>query len=86
VDPGAAENDWEYARSRLEFGLSILRKLGAHADGEVGDANPAKAIAEVLQRRRYDEVVLSTLPKGVSRWLGLTSRTRSGAGSTSRSR
>ena len=71
VDPGAAENDWEFARSRLEFGLDILRGLGAHVDGVVGDANPAKAIAEVLQHRMYDEVVLSTLPKGVSRWLGL---------------
>ena len=71
VDPGTAENDLEFARSRLEFGLDILRKLGAHVDGEVGDANPAKAIAEVLQRRQYDEVALSTLPKGVSRWLGL---------------
>ena len=71
VDPGTAENHMEFARSRLEFGLDILRKLGAHVDGEVGDANPARAIAEVLQRRQYDEVALSTLPKGVSRWLGL---------------
>ena len=71
VDPGADENDWEFARGRMEFGLGILRNLGAQVDGEVGDANPAKAIAEVLQHRRYDEVVLSTLPKGVSRWLGL---------------
>jgi hypothetical protein len=71
VDPGSAESDWEAARSRLDFGLDTLRKLGAHVDGEVGDANPAKAIAEVLQHRQYDEVVLSTLPKGVSRWLGL---------------
>ena len=71
VDPGAAENDWEFARGRLEFGLDILRQLGVRVDGEVGDANPAKAIAVVLQHRRYDEVARSTLPKGVSRWLGL---------------
>ncbi len=71
VDPGADENDWDNARSRMEFGLDLLRKLGAHVDGEVGDAHPAKAIADVLQHRKYDEVVLSTLPKGLSRWLGL---------------
>ena len=64
-------DDWESARGRLEFGLGALRALGAAVDGEVGDANPAKAIADVLKRRSFDEVVLSTLPKGVSRWLGL---------------
>ena len=64
-------DDWEYARGRLEYGLSILRKLGATVDGEVGDANPAKAITDVLKRKSFDEVVLSTLPKGISRWLGL---------------
>ena len=61
----------ERARTRLEYGLSILRSLGATADGKVGDANPAKAISEVLKRENIDEVVLSTLPKGISRWLGL---------------
>jgi hypothetical protein len=71
VDPGSAESDWEFARGRMEFGLRVLRELGAHVDGEVGDANPARAIADILQHRKYDEVVLSTLPKGVSRWLGL---------------
>ena len=64
-------SDWEYARSRLEYGLSTLRTLGATVDGEVGDANPAKAITEILKRKNFDEVVLSTLPKGISRWLGL---------------
>ena len=68
---GAGEDNWEHARARLEYGLDILRKLGATVDGEVGDPNPAKAISDVLKRRSYDEVALSTLPKGVSRWLGL---------------
>ena len=40
-------------------------------DGDVGDPNPAKAISEVLSRRQFDEVALSTLPKSVSRWLRL---------------
>ena len=64
-------DDWEHARLRLEYGLSTLRALGATVDGEVGDANPAKAITDVLKRKSFDEVVLSTLPKGISRWLGL---------------
>ena len=68
---GPVEDNWEHARTRLEYGLDILRKLGATVDGQVGDPNPAKAISDVLKRRSYDEVALSTLPKGVSRWLGL---------------
>ena len=68
---GAGEDDWEHARARREYGLDILRRLGATVDGVVGDPNPAKAISDVLKRRSYDEVALSTLPKGVSRWLGL---------------
>jgi hypothetical protein len=70
-DQGPGEDDWEHARGRLEYGLDILRRLGATVDGVVGDPNPAKAISDVLKRRSYDEVALSTLPKGVSRWLGL---------------
>ena len=65
------EDDYTYARSRLEYGLGALRALGAVADGEVGDPDAAKAIQEVLERKHFDEVALSTLPKGVSRWLRL---------------
>ena len=66
-----AEDAYEHARSRLDYGLEVLRGLGAAVDGDVGDPNPAKAINEVLTRRQFDEVALSTLPKGASRWLGL---------------
>ena len=65
------EGDYEFARSRLEYGLVVLRSLGATVDGDIGDADPAKAIFEVLARKQFDEVALSTLPKGISRWLRL---------------
>jgi len=67
----ATEDDYEHARARLEYGLGVLRGLGAAVDGDVGDPNPAKAISEVLSRRQFDEVALSTLPKSASRWLRL---------------
>lgn len=70
-DANEGVSDWDHARGRLEYGLSTLRALGATVDGQVGDANPAKAISEMLQRDTFDEVVLSTLPKGISRWLGM---------------
>jgi GABA permease len=66
-----SEGNYDFARSRLEYGLGLLKGLGADVDGEVGDPDPAKAIHEILERRRFDEVALSTLPKGVSRWLRL---------------
>jgi hypothetical protein len=65
------EDNYEYARSRLAYGLEVLRGLGAAVDGDVGDPDPAKAINEALKQRHFDEVALSTLPKGVSRWLRL---------------
>jgi len=65
---GTADN-YEHARSRLEYGLEVLRGLGAAVDGDIGDADPGKAINEVLTRRQFDEVALSTLPKSISRWL-----------------
>jgi len=65
------EDNYDFARSRLEYGLGVIRGLGATVDGDVGDPDPAKAIYEVLERRHFDEVALSTLPKGLSRWLRL---------------
>lgn len=53
------------------MGLELLRSWGAPVDGEVGNPDPAKAITEVLTREHFDEVALSTLPPGVSRWLRL---------------
>lgn len=65
------EADYDFARSRLEYGLGVLRSLGATVDGDIGDPDPGKAISEVLERKQFDEVALSTLPKGLSRWLRL---------------
>jgi hypothetical protein len=67
---GAEEADYEHARERVQFGIEQLRRLGAEADGEAGDANPAKAVENALSRRKYDEIILSTLPSGMGRWLG----------------
>ena len=40
-------------------------------DGEVGDGDPLLAIADALADRAVDEIILSTLPPGLSRWLAL---------------
>ena len=57
------------AHDRLSEALERLRDMGADVDGEVGDQRPLDAIADVLQHQDFDEIILSTLPPGVSRWL-----------------
>jgi hypothetical protein len=58
------------AQSRLEEMLERLREMGAEADGEIGDRDPVMAVRDALRGREVDEVIVSTLPKGLSRWLG----------------
>jgi hypothetical protein len=59
------------AQERLDEALAGFREMGAQVSGEVGDASPVRAIADVLisDPELYDEIILSTLPIGPSRWL-----------------
>lgn len=57
------------AQERLDSALTWFKELGAEADGEVGDRNPLQAISDALRERAFDEIILSTLPSGASRWL-----------------
>jgi len=59
------------AQDRLDRALARFRDLGAEADGEVGDKNPILAIQDALRHGAFDEIILSTLPPGISRWLKL---------------
>jgi len=59
------------ARRRLDDALVALSDLGARIDGEVGDADPLTAIGHALSGRDYDEIIISTLPAPISRWLHL---------------
>jgi GABA permease len=71
-NPGpAAEQGWDRAREQLAHNLGRLRKLGADADGETGEAHPLRAIREVLARRRCDEIILATAPHRMTRLLAM---------------
>jgi hypothetical protein len=61
----------EAARERLNAFLGALREAGVEADGELGDRDPIQAVRDVLRTREVDEILLSTLPAGISRWLQL---------------
>ena len=59
------------AQGRLDEMLERFASMGIGATGEVGDANPVYAVGVVLRREgqlAYDGIVLSTLPRGISRW------------------
>ncbi|HEX6256135.1 MAG TPA: hypothetical protein VFZ70_10045 [Euzebyales bacterium] len=60
---------WAIARRRLDDAIERFRDLGAEVDGQVGDERPLDAIQDALRRWQCDEVILSTLPAGASRWL-----------------
>ena len=71
ADPGPSPQDRAYAlaRQRLDRAIEEIRELGAGADGEVGDADPFEAARLAAGRFPADEVIVSTLPLGLSRWL-----------------
>ena len=63
---------FDEVRNRLEGGLGWLHHLGAAtAEGEMGDKNPMHAIRTSLERegRQFDEIIIYTLPRRISRWL-----------------
>jgi hypothetical protein len=57
------------ARERLETALEAMRAEGIEVDGRTGDPDPTAAVHDVWDPMKFDEVVISTLPTGVSKWL-----------------
>jgi hypothetical protein len=58
------------AQERMTATLNRLHAIGLDATGEVGCDDPVQATRDGLRGREVDEVILSTLPPGISRWLG----------------
>jgi hypothetical protein len=59
----------EVAEDRLRYGLQWMRGLGATVEGEVGDTDAVRAIKHVVSSHEIDEIIISTLPTTISRWL-----------------
>ena len=57
------------AEGRLKHELARLRRSGVEASGEVADALPVERAQELLHEESFDGVVVSTLPRRLSRWL-----------------
>ena len=61
----------EEGERRLATFRTALGELGHRVTGEVVIADPTTAVRAVMARGSFDEVVVSTLPAGVSKWLRL---------------
>jgi hypothetical protein len=60
------------ARRRLDEALESMRNGGLdNVEGRVGDPDPIVAVMDVWDPMKFDEIIVSTLPTGSSRWLGL---------------
>jgi hypothetical protein len=56
----------------------LSRAAGGNVTGSLGDAEPLSAIQDAVNLGNYDEIIISTLPRRLSRWLrlDLVSKTR----------
>lgn len=64
------ETDRYLAQQQLDFGLAWLNGLGATATGELSlDVDTPTAVARLVADGGFDEVIVSTLPTRVSKWL-----------------
>ena len=61
----------DVARRRAETAAASLRRNGVNVVAvRVGDADPVSAVDDdFLAGNRYDTIVVSTLPPGISRWV-----------------
>jgi hypothetical protein len=66
-DQGAGE-----AEAIVELAVPVLEQaVGASVDHIIGDPVPLDAIQDAVNLGSFDEIILSTLPVHVSRWLKL---------------
>jgi hypothetical protein len=70
VDP--EDQGQSEAEQTLELALPLLEEAaGGHVEGLIGDAEPLAAIQDAIHLHGFDEIVISTLPTRVSKWLKL---------------
>jgi len=70
---------WSEAALRAERAGTRIRQAGLElTEVIVGDPDPFAAVGDALHAREFDEVLVSTLPRTISRWLavGLPARLR----------
>jgi len=70
VDP--EDQSQSEAESTLELALPLLEDAaGSPVDGMIGVPEPLAAIQDAVNLHGFDEIIISTLPTRVSKWLRL---------------
>ena len=70
ADPEDVSED--EAQQTLELALPLLSEAaGAPVEGVIGVSDPLAAVEDAVNASDFDEIVVSTLPRRVSRWLHL---------------
>jgi hypothetical protein len=70
VDP--EDQDASDAEAVIEQALPLLSEAaGSHVEGIVGAPDPNMAVHDAVNLRGFDEIIISTLPARLSRWLRL---------------
>ena len=68
----AEDQDSNEAEQVLELAIPLLEEAaGGPVEGMVGDPSPMNAIQDAINIHGFDEVIISTLPTTVSKWLKL---------------
>jgi len=68
----AEDQTQDEAQAVLALALPLLEEAaGGPVEGIVGDPEPLNAVADAVNVRGFDEIIISTLPARVSRWLHL---------------
>jgi len=68
--PATDEEATAQARQRLSLMLAGLAGMGVPVEGDLGSSSPLEAMGKVLADHQFDEIIVATLPRRVSRWLG----------------
>lgn len=57
------------AEDPLDTALARMHEAALDVENVVADSDPILAVNETFDPRRHDEIIVGTLPVGVSRWL-----------------
>ena len=67
--PAAPVDRTKERLGRLREAVMELRNVGCPAEGELAQPDPVKAVHRRLRLQEFDEIIVSTLPRRISRWL-----------------